>query len=120
MMQNRGAAADDIAIDVTKPKLERFRGNNRDVLDIKTWCMQVSRLDTVQGVGYVKTATIVMEALLEQALHWVLLLQDEDPDAAADWKLLKPLLIERFDKAVNKTHKFKLIAARGMSKVWSG
>jgi hypothetical protein len=25
--------------DVTKPKLEKFRGNDRDVLDIKTWCM---------------------------------------------------------------------------------
>jgi hypothetical protein len=40
MTQNRGAA-NDIAIDVTKPKLEQFRGNNQDVLDIKTWCMQV-------------------------------------------------------------------------------
>ncbi len=52
-----------------------------------------------------------MEALREQALHWALLLQDEDTDAAADWKLSKALLIERFDKAVNKTHKFKLLAA---------
>jgi hypothetical protein len=112
MTQNRGAAVnDDIAIDVTKPKLERFRGNDRDALDIKTWCMQVSGLNTVQGLGNVKTATIVMEALQEQTLHWALLLQDKDPDAAADWKLLKPLLIERFDKAVNETHKLKLIAA---------
>jgi hypothetical protein len=52
-----------------------------------------------------------MEALREQALHWTLLLQDKDPDAAAYWKLLKPLLIERFDKAVDETHKFKLIPA---------
>jgi hypothetical protein len=52
-----------------------------------------------------------MEALREQALHWALLLQDEDPDTAADWKLLQPLLIKRFDKAVNATQKFKLIAA---------
>jgi hypothetical protein len=110
MTQNRGAA-NNIAINVTKPKLEQFRGNDRDELDIKSWCMQVTRLDTVQGHGNVKTATIVMEALREQALHWALLLQDEDPDAAADWKLLKPLLIERFDKAVNETHKLKLIAA---------
>jgi hypothetical protein len=28
---------DGAAIDVTKPKLERFRGNDRDTLDIKTW-----------------------------------------------------------------------------------
>jgi hypothetical protein len=74
-------------------------------------CMQITRLDMVQGLGNVKTETIVMEVLRQQALHWALLLQDEDPDAAADWKLLKPLMIERFDKAVNKTHKFKLIAA---------
>jgi hypothetical protein len=46
--------------------------------------MQVCRLDTVQGLGNVNTATIVMEALREQALHWVLLFQYEDPDAAAD------------------------------------
>jgi hypothetical protein len=112
MTQNKGAAANNnIAIDFTKPKLERFRGNEQDALEIKTWCMQVSRLDTVQGLENVKTATIVMEALQEQALYWALLLQDEDPDAAADWKLLKPQLIERFDKAVNETHKFKLIAA---------
>jgi hypothetical protein len=61
-------------------------------------------------LGNVKTATIVVEALREQALHWALLLQDKDPDAAADWKLLQPLLIERFDKVVNETQK-KLIAA---------
>jgi hypothetical protein len=112
MTQNRGAAAnDDIAIDVTKPQLERFQGNDQDALDIKTWCMQVCRLDTVQGLGNVKTATIVMEVVREQTLHLALLLQDEDPDAAADWKLLQPLLIERLDKALNETHKFKLIAA---------
>jgi hypothetical protein len=112
MLQNKGAAAiDAAAIDVTKPKLERFRGNNRDALDIKTWCLQICRLNLVQGLGNAKTATIVMEALREQALHWALLLQEEDPDAAADWKLLQPLLIERFDKAVNETLKFKLIAA---------
>jgi hypothetical protein len=28
---------DSAAIDVTKPKLEKFRGNDRDTLDIKTW-----------------------------------------------------------------------------------
>jgi hypothetical protein len=39
-----------------------------------------------------------------------LLLQDEDPDAAADWTLLKPL-IAWLDKEVNEKHKFKLIAA---------
>jgi hypothetical protein len=27
---------DNAAIDVSKPKLERFRGNDRDTLDIKT------------------------------------------------------------------------------------
>jgi hypothetical protein len=52
-----------------------------------------------------------MEALREQALHWALFLQDEGPDAAADSKLLHPLFIKRFDKAVNATQKFKLIAA---------
>jgi hypothetical protein len=62
-------------------------------------------------LGDEKTATIVMEALREQALHWALLLQDEKPNAAASWKLLHWLLIERFDKVVNKTQKFKLIAA---------
>jgi hypothetical protein len=48
--------------------------------------MQVTRLDTVQGLGNVKTATIIMEALQvimealrEQALHWALFLQDKDP-----------------------------------------
>jgi hypothetical protein len=110
MLQNK-AAIDEAAIDVSKPKLERFRVNERYALDIKTWCLQVCRLDQVQGLGNVKTATILMEALREQALHWALLLQDEDPDAAADWKLLQPLLIERFDKVVNETQKFKLIAA---------
>jgi hypothetical protein len=52
-----------------------------------------------------------MEALREQALSWALLLQDEKPASAASWALLKPLLLERFDKVVNKTQKFKLIAA---------
>jgi hypothetical protein len=89
------AAMDKAAIDVSKPQLERFSGNNRDTLDIKTWCLQVSRLDQVQKLGHENTATIVMEALREQALHWALLLQDEKPEAAASWKLLLPLLIER-------------------------
>jgi hypothetical protein len=52
-----------------------------------------------------------MEALREQALSWALLLQDEKPASAASWKLLQPLLLERFDKVVNETQKFKLIAA---------
>jgi hypothetical protein len=102
---------DNVPIDVTKPKLEKFRGNDRDTLDIKTWCLQVSRLDTVNKLGDTNTAIIVMEALREQALNWALLLQDEKPLSAASWVLLKPLLIERFDKAVNETQKFKLIAA---------
>jgi hypothetical protein len=33
MLQNK-AAIDEAAIDVSKPKLERFRGNKRDALDI--------------------------------------------------------------------------------------
>ena len=102
---------DNVPIDVTKPKLEKFRGNDKDALNIKTWCLQVTRLDTVNNLGDVNTAMIVMEALREQALSWALLLQDEKPVSAASWLLLKPLLIERFDKAVNETQKFKLIAA---------
>jgi hypothetical protein len=105
------AKDDGAAINVTKPKLEKFRGNDRDTLDIKTWCLQVSRLDTVNNLGDENTAIIVMEALREQALSWVLLLQDEKPASAASWKLLQPLLLERFDKNVNDTQKFKLIAA---------
>jgi hypothetical protein len=62
-------------------------------------------------LGNENTVTIVAEALWEQVLHWALLLQDENPEAAADWKLLQPLLIKRFDKVVNKTQKFKLIGA---------
>jgi hypothetical protein len=102
---------DNASIDVSKPKLEKFRGNDRDTLDIKTWCLQVSRLDTVQKLGDKSTAIIVMEALWEQALSWALPLQDEKPASAASWKLLQPLLLERFDKVVNETQKFKLIAA---------
>jgi hypothetical protein len=102
---------DGAAIDVNKPKLEKFRGNDRDTLDIKTWCLQVSRLDTVSKLGHANTAIIVMEALREQALSWALLLQDEKPASAASCLLLKPLLIKRFDKVVNETQKFKLIAA---------
>jgi hypothetical protein len=40
--QNQGkkmshkAAMDEATIDMSKPKLERFRGNDRDTLDIKT------------------------------------------------------------------------------------
>jgi hypothetical protein len=97
---------DNALIDVSKPKLEKFRGNDRDTLDIKTWCLQVSRLDTVNKLG-----NIVMEALREQALSWALLLQDKKPASAASWLLLKPLLVGRFDKVVNETQKFKLIAA---------
>jgi hypothetical protein len=52
-----------------------------------------------------------MEALREQALSWALLLQDEKPASAASWKLLQTLLLERFDKVVNETQKFMLIAA---------
>jgi hypothetical protein len=51
-----------------------------------------------------------MEALREQALNWAPLLQDKKPESAASWKLLQPLLLERFDKIVNETQKFKLIA----------
>jgi hypothetical protein len=105
------AKDDGAAINVLKPKLEKFRGNDRDTLDIKTWCLQVLGLDTVQKLGNENTAIIVMEALREQALSWALLLQDEKPASAASWKLLQPLLLERFDKVVNETQKFKLIAA---------
>jgi hypothetical protein len=52
-----------------------------------------------------------MEALREQALTWALLLQDEKPASAASWKLVQPLLLARFNKVVNETQKFKLIAA---------
>jgi hypothetical protein len=69
------AKDDGASIDVSKPKLEKFRGNDRDTLDIKTWCLQVSRLDTVQKLDDKNTAIIVMEALREQALSWALLLQ---------------------------------------------
>jgi hypothetical protein len=62
-------------------------------------------------LGDESTAIIVMEALREQALSWALLLQDEKPESAASWKILQPLLLERFDKVVNETQKFKLIAA---------
>jgi hypothetical protein len=102
---------DNASIDVSKPKLEKFRGNDRDSLDIKTCCLQVSRLNTVQKLGDENTAIIVMEALREQALSWALLLQDEKPASAASWKLLQPLLLDRFNKVVNETQKFKLIAA---------
>jgi hypothetical protein len=80
-------------------------------LDIKTWCLQVSRLDTVQKLGNKNSAIIVMEALREQVLSWAILFQDEKPASAASWKLLQPLLLDRFDKVVNETQKFKLIAA---------
>jgi hypothetical protein len=91
--------------------LKGLRATTRDTLNIKTWCLQVSRLDQVQKSGDENTATIVMEALREQALNWALLLQYVKPESAASWKLLRPLLIERFDKVVNKTQKFKLIGA---------
>jgi hypothetical protein len=45
------------------PNLERLRGNDRDTLDIKTWYLQVSRLNQVQKLGDENTARIVMEAL---------------------------------------------------------
>jgi hypothetical protein len=91
--------------------LKGLRATTRDTLNIKTWCLQVSRLDQVQKSGDENTATIVMEALREQALNMALLLQYVKPESAASWKLLRPLLIERFDKVVNKTQKFKLIGA---------
>jgi hypothetical protein len=62
-------------------------------------------------LGNKNTATIVMEALREQALNWALLLQDNKPESPASWKLLQPLLLERFDKIVNERQRFKLIAA---------
>jgi hypothetical protein len=34
------------SINVSKLKLEKFRGKDRDTLDIKTWCLQICRLDT--------------------------------------------------------------------------
>jgi hypothetical protein len=37
--------------------------------------------------------------------------KDEKPESAASSKLLQPLLLEHFDKVVNETQKFKLIAA---------
>jgi hypothetical protein len=82
------AKEDNASIDVSKPKLEKFRGNDRDTLDIKTWCLQICRLNTVQKLGDENTAIIVMEALREQALAWALLLQDEKPASAASSKLL--------------------------------
>jgi hypothetical protein len=42
---------DNAAIVVSKPKLERFRGNDNDTMDIKTLCLQVSRLHQVQKLG---------------------------------------------------------------------
>ena len=84
---------DNTSIHVSKPKLEKLWCNDRDNLDIKTWCLQVSRLDTVNKLGDTNTAIIVMEALREQALSWALLLQDEKPTSAASRKLLKPLLL---------------------------
>jgi hypothetical protein len=102
---------DSASIDVSKPKLEKFCGNDRDTLDIKTWCLQICRLNTVNKLGDKNTAIIVMEALREQALSWALLLQDEKQASADSWKLLQPLLLERFDKVVNETQKFTLIAA---------
>jgi hypothetical protein len=74
---------DNASIHVSNPKLKKFRGNYRDTLDIKTWCLQVSRLDQVQKLGNENTATIVMEALREQTLSWALLLQDEKLESAA-------------------------------------
>jgi hypothetical protein len=62
-------------------------------------------------LGDENTATILMEALREQALNWALLLQDEKPESPASWKLLHLLLNQRFDKIVNKAQKLKLIAA---------
>jgi hypothetical protein len=62
------AKDDSASIDVSKPKLEKFRGNDRDTLDIETWCLQICRLDTVNKLGDENTAIIVMEALREQAL----------------------------------------------------
>jgi hypothetical protein len=53
---------DGATIDVMKPKLEKFRGNDRDTLDIKSWCLQVLRLDTVNKLGNENTAIIIMEA----------------------------------------------------------
>jgi hypothetical protein len=105
------AKEDNASIDVSKAKLEKFCSNDRDTLDIKTWCLQVSQLATVQKLGDESTAIIIMEALQEQALSWALLPQDEKPASAASWKLLQPLLLDRFDKVVNETQKFKLIAA---------
>jgi hypothetical protein len=103
---------DNASIDMAKPpKLEKFRGNDRDTLDIKTWCLQVLRLDTIQKLGDESTAIIVMEALREQALSWAIFIQDEKPASAACWKLLQPLLLERLEQVVNETQKFKLIAA---------
>jgi hypothetical protein len=59
--RNKMATAKDdkASINVSKQKLEKFRGNNRDTLDIKTWCLQVSRLNTVQKLGNENTAIIV-------------------------------------------------------------
>jgi hypothetical protein len=54
---------DNASIDVSKPKLEKFCGNDRDTLDINTWCLQISRLDYIQKLGDESTAIIVMEAL---------------------------------------------------------
>jgi hypothetical protein len=62
-------------------------------------------------LGNENTVTIVMKALREQALNWALFLQDKRPQSAASWKLLQPLLLERFTKVVNETQKFKLIDA---------
>jgi hypothetical protein len=58
------------SINVSKPKLEKFRGNDRDTLDIKTWCLQICRLNTVNKLGDENTAIIVMKGLRDQALSW--------------------------------------------------
>jgi hypothetical protein len=62
------AKDDSASIDVSKTKLEKFRGNDRDTLDIETWCLQICRLNTVNKLGDENTAIIFMEALREQAL----------------------------------------------------
>jgi hypothetical protein len=102
---------------VSKPKLQKFRGNDRDTMDIKTWCLQISRLDHVQKFGHESTVIIVMEALREQALSWALLLQDEKPESAASWKLLQPLLLERCERDVlcRPTHRGRRHLAVGFT-----
>jgi hypothetical protein len=106
LLKEKGMKKD--AIDIKTLKLNKFRGNKRDQVNIQVWCLAITRLNKVNSLGDNKRSILAVEELREEASEWSTLLAQENEVAVESWLLQEPLLIARFGKIINETHKYSL------------